>query len=91
MFCLYRGYWGITLIGAQVGNVGPKSIQTIVVGIITDEMHSYTFFVETLLLENWMYPYYSLVCVLFGPTIQFINLVGFCILVCVLIYTKISA
>ena len=34
--------------------IGPKSTQTRVVGIITDEMHPYTFFIETLLLENEM-------------------------------------
>ena len=34
--------------------VGPKSTQTRVVGMITDEVHPYTFFVEALLLENWM-------------------------------------
>ena len=28
--------------------VGPKSTQTRVVGIITDEMYPYTFFIETL-------------------------------------------
>ena len=33
--------------------VGLKSIQTRVVGI-TDEMHPYTFFIETLLLEDMM-------------------------------------
>ena len=31
--------------------VGPKSTQTSVVGIITDEMYPYTFFIEALLLE----------------------------------------
>ena len=31
--------------------VGPKSIRTSVVGIITDAMHPYTFFIEVL-LEN---------------------------------------
>ena len=34
--------------------VGPKSTQTIVVGIVTDEMHPYTFFIETPLLKNEM-------------------------------------
>ena len=34
--------------------VGPKGTQTRVVGVITDQMHPYTFFIETLLLENWM-------------------------------------
>ena len=33
----------------QVGMVGPKSTQTRVVGTITNEIHPYTFFVETLL------------------------------------------
>ena len=32
--------------------VGPKSTQTRVVGIVTDEMHPYTFFIDTTLLEN---------------------------------------
>ena len=32
--------------------VRPKNTQTIVG--ITDEMHPYTFFIETLLLKNWM-------------------------------------
>ena len=31
---------------------GPKSTQTKVVGIITDEIHPYTFFIETPLLKN---------------------------------------
>ena len=34
---------------------GQKSAQTRVVGTITDEMHPYTFFIETLLLENKMW------------------------------------
>ena len=38
----------------QVGMVGPKSTKTRVVGMITDEIHPYTFFIETLLLENKM-------------------------------------
>ena len=38
----------------EVGMVGPKSTQMRVVGIITDNMHPYTFFIETPLLENWM-------------------------------------
>ena len=37
-----------------MGGGGPKSTQTRVVGKVTDEMHPYTFFIETLLLENWM-------------------------------------
>ena len=60
----------------QVGMVEPKSTQTRVVEIITDKMHPYTFFIETLLLENWMQGCIlsviiptTLVCVLFGPTI----------------------
>ena len=44
----------------------PKSTQIRIVGI-TDDMHPCTFFIETLLLENWMihlvcYPYYSCLC-----------------------------
>ena len=35
--------------------IGPKSTQTRVVGIITDKMHPYTLFIETLLLENKMW------------------------------------
>ena len=49
----------------KVGMVGPKCMQTRVVGIITDKTHPYTFFIEMLLLEYWMqgcilscYPYY---------------------------------
>ena len=34
--------------------VGLKSIPTRTVGIIADEMHPYTVFIETLLLENEM-------------------------------------
>ena len=55
--------------------VGPKSTQIRLVGIITDEMHPYTFFTETLLLENKKGCILSviipttLICVLFGPTI----------------------
>ena len=61
--------------------VRPKSTQTRVVGIMTDEMYPYT--LETPLLENKMegsIPFViiptTLVCVLFGPTIPtyFFNL-----------------
>ena len=38
----------------EVGMVGPKCTRTRVVGIITDDMHPYTFFTEIQLLENMM-------------------------------------
>ena len=38
----------------EKGMAEPKSTQTRVVGIITDKMHPYTFYMETLLLENYM-------------------------------------
>ena len=66
--------------------VGPKSTQARVVGIITDEMHPYTLFIETLLLENKMQGCISsiiihttLVCVFSHPTIPicFFNLLSY--------------
>ena len=61
--------------------VGPKSIQTRVVGIITDEIHPYTIFIETLLLENTMqgmhfiyYPYYSYLYTFWSYHPYFFNL-----------------
>ena len=64
--------------------VGPINTQTKAAGIITDEMHPYTFFIETPLLENYVdvgmhpvcyYPYYSCLHT-FGPIIltHFLNL-----------------
>ena len=53
------------------GTAGSKSTQTRAVGI-TDKVHPYIFFIETLLLDVGMhlvcYPYYYC-CVLFGPAV----------------------
>ena len=45
--------------------VRPKSTQTriVYIGIITDEVHPYTFFMETLLLEYWMWGCISFVII----------------------------
>ena len=76
--------------------VGPKITQTREVGIIKDEMHPYTFFIETSLFENKMYygcissliiPI-TLVCVIFGPIIPTSSIYLFVFYTCLYMYTE---